>query len=204
MKRQAEADLIKEISDLEDKLNENPTDDHVLHMNTAKKDLEMLQNETLRGVQLRAQCQHLEFNEHNSSYFFSKEKSQSKIKAIAKLILDDGQTITDTKDILNEQKRFYQKLYKEPTDYPETEVKIAEDYFLKLNPVVNKLQDNDKEALDRPLTRNEIASAVKELANNKSPGSDGLPIDWYKAFWSKISELFCESLNIVLNRKKCL
>ena len=38
--------------------------------------------------------------------------------------------------------------------------------------------------------------------NNKSPGLDGLPGEFYKCFWSDISALFYEVLICVFNRKE--
>ena len=30
---------------------------------------------------------------------------------------------------------------------------------------------------------------------NKTPGSDGLPVEFYKVFWNDISDLFLNSIN---------
>ena len=46
--------------------------------------------------------------------------------------------------------------------------------------------------LDADITIGKLGLAVKSLANNKSPSTDGLPIDCYKAFWSKIKNLLYE------------
>ena len=34
----------------------------------------------------------------------------------------------------------------------------------------------------------EIQNCIKTFKNNKSPGTDGLPIEFYKIFWNKIKE----------------
>ena len=43
--------------------------------------------------------------------------------------------------------------------------------------------------LDEPLSKDDIALAVKSLKNNKCPGMDGIPIEVYKCFWGRLGEL---------------
>ena len=38
-----------------------------------------------------------------------------------------------------------------------------------------------------------MCKAVQDLPNNKSPGPDGIPIEFYKKFWSSISEILFDS-----------
>ena len=40
----------------------------------------------------------------------------------------------------------------------------------------------------------DIAEATKALPNNKSPGSDGFPLEFYKFFWNKIKNIVYESI----------
>lgn len=38
-------------------------------------------------------------------------------------------------------------------------------------------------------TKEELPSALKNLPTGKSPGSDGLPVEFYSAFWESLGEL---------------
>ena len=38
------------------------------------------------------------------------------------------------------------------------------------------------------------------MDSDKSPGSDGLPADFYKAFWNSISDLLLKAFNYVRKR----
>jgi len=40
------------------------------------------------------------------------------------------------------------------------------------------------------LFEKECAEAVKSMDSNKTPGTDGLPAEFYKIFWKDISTLF--------------
>lgn len=43
------------------------------------------------------------------------------------------------------------------------------------------------------MTLEECSKALKELSNGKSPGSDGLPAEFYKMFWVEIGPLLLET-----------
>ena len=59
---------------------------------------------------IRSRATFLNENEKNSKYFLNLEKRNYNTKCIKKLLTDKG-SITDEKDILKEEKRFYQNLY---------------------------------------------------------------------------------------------
>ena len=44
--------------------------------------------------------------------------------------------------------------------------------------------------LDARLTSDELPKALNEMPNNKSPGADGLPTEFYEHFWDILSPLF--------------
>ena len=76
---------------------------------------------------------------------------------------------------------------KTPTDRVDTEI------FFQSNNTV--LSSDESESIEGWLTEAECAKALKDMEAGKSPGSDGLPSEFYKTFWSDISEAFVKSLN---------
>ena len=40
------------------------------------------------------------------------------------------------------------------------------------------------------ITCQDLEKAIKGMNNNKSPGSDGIPADFYKVFWTQIKSVF--------------
>ena len=88
----------------------------------------------------------------------------------------------DTKEISHLMYSFYQKLYtREESD------SLVEKHrgFIDLARVP-KLTDKQKEYLDFPITENELHGALKSLKYGKTPGSDGLTVEFYKLFWQEI------------------
>lgn len=57
------------------------------------------------------------------------------------------------------------------------------------------LSEEDKEGLEAPLTLEELCKAVADMASQKAPGPDGLPIEIYK----KYGDMFLPKLLQVFN-----
>ena len=45
------------------------------------------------------------------------------------------------------------------------------------------------------LTKDECLQALKNTEANKTPGSDGIPAEFYKVFWNDLSDLLVNSIN---------
>ena len=96
--------------------------------------------------------------------------------------------INDRKEILNEVRSFYEKM--------NTEQIVDEE---KMNQMINnisvKLNVEEKNDIEGPLTEYECACALRNMNNNKSPGSDGITTEFYKIFWNDIKSFYIKSLN---------
>lgn len=63
-----------------------------------------------------------------------------------------------------------------------------------MNSSNKKLTEEQKAQADQEITIQEIANAVMQMPNNKAPGLDGLSIEMYKFFWSKIKEHYFQAI----------
>ena len=126
------------------------------------------------------------------------EKRNYNVKHIKKLIIGQN-TITDPIAILTEQKNYFNNLYasKQKLDgIADTESKFLE------NPAIPKLTEDQKKLCDQKLHAYDYGNALKKLANNKSPGSDGLTTNFYKFFWPDICNLLIESYEYTYKDKQ--
>jgi len=57
-----------------------------------------------------------------------------------------------------------------------------------------RVSQEGKDTLETSFTLEELSNALKHSANNKSPGPDGLPAEFYKTFWAKLSALLLDML----------
>ena len=58
-----------------------------------------------------------------------------------------------------------------------------------------KLNLTEQESCEDLLTKTECLNALENMECNKTPGSDGLPAEFYKVFWNDIADFFLKSMN---------
>ena len=149
-------------------------------LDKTKKDLEEKCMETTKGVMFRSKAKWYEEGERNTKYFFALEKAR--YNSCYKLLSEDRVEIEDQVDILRRQKEFYEELYDVDQDVNFT---IQNTFGIKVSEEVKHQQELQ-------ITIGELELAIKAMNNNKTPGEDGLPVDFYKVFWNKIKEVFYE------------
>ena len=180
-----EQDLEKEIKDLEDNINTNFS--HKIHeqLNTLaqnKNSLEEIRKAKIQGVMLRSRVRYEELGEKPTKYFFNLENRQFTNKVMNKIIDENGDEYTKTKDVLNCQKRFYENLY--------NDINIIDDTHISnvLGEIETKLSDQEAENLEGEITLTELAQALKNMKNDKSPGLDGFTAEFYLNSFGLTSE----------------
>ena len=109
-KEKREQEIYKQIQNIESNTNNNDSD--LERLNTLKLELDAISTERINGMILRSKAQYVENNEKNSKYFASLEKRHYEQKTITKIKTNQNTILTDLKDIIAEQRNFYQQLYK--------------------------------------------------------------------------------------------
>ena len=113
----------------------------------------------------------------NSKYFLNLKKRHTNKKAIFRL-QKGSEILNDQKDILNELKLFFSTLYTKSTDN-ENRKRDVNNFFTKIIlPNLNGSQ-NFQDVDTHCITSAKCVAALTSMPNHKSPGSDGLPIDFY-------------------------
>ena len=140
----------------------------------------------INGIIIRSKAEYVESDEKNSKLFSNLEKKRSESKIIKQLNVK-GTLIKNQEEILEQQQIFYENLYKRRDRRPS-----RYDFF---NNNMNKLDQDNKALCEGQLTENECLNALKDMKNNKSPGSDGLTTEFYKIFWNDIKPYYIKSIN---------
>ena len=60
---------------------------------------------------------------------------------------------------------------------------------------IPRLSDESKMILNRPISKAELLSNLKSMCHNKTPGLDGLPMEFYIVFFNDIADLLIASFN---------
>ena len=104
----------------------------------------------------------------------------------------NGSFTTDPFKILSEQRRFYKELYSCRNNNNDTSLKTKS--FLK-DLSIPKLSEEQKISCEGKITLEECTLILETFQNNKTPGNDGIPIEFYKTFWSLLCEPFIQCAN---------
>jgi hypothetical protein len=187
-KKKLEQDLI----DIQEALDSNFTQNNQELYQSSKKELEQIENEEMKSTIFRSRVRWAEDGEKSSKYFLTLEQRNYTNKHITALEIN-GKIEKDQKKISEAQKTYYQTLYSEKLDFYDQSYQDNLNTFLKDNQMP-KLSVDNKMFCDKPISQQEILESLKHLSNGKSPGSDGLPADWYKFFWNDIKNLLTNSI----------
>ena len=127
------------------------------------------------------------------------EKRHYKQGVISQLELDDENFVTTDKEILSECETFYKRLYSSKNGSQNERTNNL--FFWLLTE--KKLNLTEQESCEGLLTKGECLNALKNMECNKTPGSDGLPAEFYKVFWNDIADFFLKSINQVTMQDSC-
>ena len=85
---------------------------------------------------------------------------------------------------MQEQKKFYENL--DTSKFQMGNTIFAPQYekeFLAQSEDIPRILKEDRDNLEKPITQEEIIQALRGMQNDKSPGLDGFPAEFYKFFW---------------------
>ena len=188
--------LDSDISSLRKKLEEENPSDAVKGELYKELDIKTLQLEKIaqyqtRGAILRSKARWYNEGEKNTKYFLNMQKRHFNKKTIKQLKSDKKGAINTDDQILQEAKSFYQNLYSTLYDQPNLR---NEDIFFPKN-FTEGLDEQSKNECEGLLTDVECLESLKTMASNKSPSTDGLPAEFYKAFWDYVKPFLLNALN---------
>ena len=147
-------------------------------------------------IMIREEINEIEMNINKTkSWFFEKVNKIDKPLArlikkkrertqISKIRNGKGEITTDTAEIQRIIRDYYKQLYANKMDNHEELDKFLERYNCP------RLNQEELENINRPMTSNEIETIIKNLPTNKSPGPDG--------FTGKFCQTFREELTLIL------
>ena len=193
-KKKQRIDILKntesQLKLLYDEQDANPTFDKEQKISELEEKVRDIVSYENKGAIVRSKLQWLNEGERSSKFFLNLEKKKYDSKTIIILKDKDDHVITAPEQILIEQRDYYEKLYtSEANDHTDT----YEDIFYPNTG--NKLIEEDRQLLEKCIEIEEMKNTVQQLKNNKSPGIDGLPAEFYKIFWNDIKHILFESFN---------
>ena len=169
-KRQNLSNLSENLSELDITSSEKCNKVTLEAMELVKFKIKQLEEERTRGAIVRSRVQWDSEGERCTKYFFALEKRNFARKCMRKIIDDNGQIVEEQRSILRAQKQFYEELYQADR---EIEFNITNETNIYVKEIENQM-------LGAVLTQKDIQLAIQSMPNNKAPGYDGLPGEFYK------------------------
>ena len=111
-----------------------------------------------------------------------REKNQ-----INKIRHESGEITTYNTEIQRIIKDYYQQLYANKMDNLEEMGEFLEKFNLP------KVNQEEIENLNRPITSTEIETVIRNLLTNKSPGPDGFTAEFYQKFREELTPIYSNS-----------
>ena len=155
-----------------------------------RHDIEELYREKTRGAIIRSRARWAELGEKPTKYFLKLEKSNAQKRTITRLRDPNGLMIYDQKQILKEMKNYYEKLYT-------SKGYVNLDYLDNID--LPQISQESYEILEDDISEDEIIRAIKAMKNDKCPGTDGFPIEFYKIFWKELSPIYQELIRDIID-----
>ena len=173
--------LCEYITDIEDKLEMLDEKQQDL-LARSKADLEELTSKKARNLMFMSKVRWYEDGEKGTEYFHQLGKMRHNAKTCDILIDENGREVMEHRRILKMQRDFYQELFRSD---PEVSFDIENESGIQI-------KEDSKAASEEPFSKEELRTAVRGLANGKTPGKDGIPAEFYKIFYGPISDLLLQ------------
>ena len=122
-------------------------------------------------------------SDRNTSYFLQLEKQRQVSHVIRELKRSDGVIVKETNDILDVIHDFYKDLFSCVQSDEYAIQKMLE--FIHVT-----IDENEVDMCDQEITVDEIYKSLSGMSKGKTPGPDGLTVEFYMYFFNELKNVF--------------
>ena len=130
-----------------------------------------------------------------NKFFYQIQKENQTKKQIKTLQNEQNKTLKSNHDILKECHRYYQNLYKKQNNCN----RMQQELLQNIPKIVTANQNNQ---LTKTIQKTELKQAIEQTENDKSPGIDRIPIEFYKTFYDLLENDLLKLYNNILFEEK--
>ena len=156
-----------------------------------ERSLHALISKESEGAKIHARAKWVEQGEKPTRYFFRLERARADKNSFESLYDVNGVEKSVPAELETILADFYTCLYSKDNVDLQVQQKLIDDLHRFLCSL-------ERDACERPLYTSELLTAARGLQTGKSPGSDGLPVEFYLTFWDILAEPLLSVLNEAL------
>ena len=149
--------------------------------------INILYTDRYKGAVIRSNCINLDNNEQSNTSFLRIESKMANKNMIEGLLKANGDLTINTPETIDRCHEFYSFLLKKE----EIDKNIAREFLVSLPQIPEEI----KNMCENLITENESFKTVNSLKDKITPGSDGLPSEFYKHFWYLFGKVFTKIIN---------
>ena len=150
--------------------------------------LRQLFEKQLEGSKIRSRVKWLEEGETPSRFFLRLENERYAKAFVSSVYDSSGNEVFSLPEIINAHTAFYTDLF----SCGNVDLNAQQNLF---SYVTARLGDSDRASCEGPLTLAEATEALRRANRNKSPGADGLSVEFFSHFWDSLGELLVAAFN---------
>ena len=185
------ATLEARLNDCQKMCDQDPSPENMTMFEVIKTEYELQNDYITQGAVIRTRATWYEQGEKSSKYFLNLENSRGKKSSIRKLFKDDESSTSDPQVIMKELRSFYSDLYQNRSN----ENSNALTDSLLSNVHIPKWTVEQRNRCEEKLTVGECFNTLKTFQKNKTPGNDGLTVEFYLVFWPLLGKHLIDCYN---------
>ena len=141
--------------------------------------LKQLFDQQLEGSKIRSRAKWLEEGEIPSKLFLRLENDRHAKSFVSSVFNSSGTEVFSLPEMMAAHEAFYSDLFSREM----LDLTSQRDLF---SYVKSRLSESEQASCEGPLTLAEASEALQRSNRNKSPGADGLTVEFYSQFWDKL------------------
>ncbi len=173
--------LENEILEIQALIQETGNQDHLESFYLKKSALSDFYKRKAQGALVRSRFQNVEQLDVPSKFFFGLEKKNGQRRHIQNLRSETGVLLSNPVEMRERAVKFYKNLYS-------CDHRLGQDEGNNFFKDLPKISESANAILSKDITLNELYDALQSMQNGKVPGIDGIPFEFYKAYWGIVGE----------------
>jgi len=152
-----------------------------------KKALDEFQKNKIQRKLMKAKYDLMKKGDSGTKAFYKRFSENRKQTYIAKLKNEQDNLTATKEELLETVKTFYSELFQATPSDPEKTKTFS-------NETTRVLEPKD-DAIIKPITETELLFTIKQMALGKTPGPDGIGLEFYRKCWNITAKDFTQVIN---------